>query len=318
MTSITLGPFFDQPLHPAQWNRPAGSDDYRVTTTFDGLDLVNGGPHEAVDVGDGQGRPAPLLSPVNGPARGLYHFDTAIGIEFRLPDGWSIKCWHLSKTLPVQMIPGQSAVGRWIIVKQGQQVGMTGHSGTDIRVGKTTMPMPWHTHIELWDGTERRDIEPYLFGQPLTISAEDTSVPTFGGAAVHAVDGAPQYRLTFNSWQRTEPRRGSDTEIHVFPAGTVFSAAITVSGEDIGGNDQWLECRLYSSDKYRLGYVHTSVAERVAGTTGVSPDEYQAATEKIASVTASFLALQEQAASDFDLVASRATDSAKRLRAKKP
>jgi hypothetical protein len=71
---------------------------YAITTTFDGRDLINGGMHMAVDVGN-LGMDDPILSPVTGRARGLYHFDTAIGIEYELGGSWVLQLWHLNATL---------------------------------------------------------------------------------------------------------------------------------------------------------------------------------------------------------------------------
>lgn len=174
MTEILLGSFFDQPVHVASWRRPAsgaGLDDYRVTNPFTGPDLINKGQvHGAVDVGDGQGSPQPLLAPRTCLARGLYHWDGAIGMEFALAPGISAIAWHLSRTLPVATVAGRAAKGAWANVTKGRQYGLTGNTGKQ--------PMPYHTHLELWIGSRRVDIEPHLplverAARPIVIPEED-------------------------------------------------------------------------------------------------------------------------------------------------
>lgn len=139
---------------------------YAITTTFDGEDLVNGGLHQAVDVGN-FGMDDPITSPITGRARGLYHYDTAIGIEYELGDGWMLELWHLNATLStgLAMTPGRSDTGDWVDVTRGQVCGRTGNSGALVN-GK---PMPAHTHIRLERGGQPHDIAPYLLGRPFTL-----------------------------------------------------------------------------------------------------------------------------------------------------
>lgn len=143
---------------------------YAITGQFDGIDLVNGGKHEATDVGN-FGMDDPILSPIDGRGRGLYHFDTAIGVEYELGDGWSLELWHLNATLSagLTMVPGRSDVGDWIPVKRGMVCGRTGNSGALVN-GR---PMPAHTHITLERGGQPYDVEPYLLGRPFVTAPED-------------------------------------------------------------------------------------------------------------------------------------------------
>ena len=139
----TLAPFLAFPLHPATWGRPAGSHDYRVTNDYNGPDLINGGIHRAVDVGNFR-QGDTVKAPVACRARGITHTDGAIGVQFDLGGGWQFELWHLSKHL---------LSGTFQPVAQGQAVGATGASG---RVAGA------HTHIELKRNGEKVDPEPYL------------------------------------------------------------------------------------------------------------------------------------------------------------
>jgi len=161
IVTITLEPLFDRPLHPRNYARPPksqpGWDHYAITGQFadkDALPANQGQQHRAVDCGDKQGRPAPLLAPFTCRYRGLFHWDGAIGIEGQLAPLLSVIVWHLSKTISGKPIPGVLARGPWVEAKAGQQIGMTGNTGVQ--------PMPFHSHIELWSDGARIDPEPHL------------------------------------------------------------------------------------------------------------------------------------------------------------
>lgn len=157
---------FDKPVHPALWLRPAGSLDYRVTGSFYGVDLVNGGIHQATDVGNGQ-TGHPVLAPADRRARGLRNYSRngtdALGLEFALGGGYRLELWHLSQTLPVpdeNKPAGQNSYGSWRDVRRDEVVGRTGNSGALVG-GKA---MPAHTHIRLTLNGVPIDPEPYLLG----------------------------------------------------------------------------------------------------------------------------------------------------------
>lgn len=166
-----IGPIFDKPVHPPNWQRPAwgqpGYLDYRVTGTFDGIDLVNGGTHQATDVGNGDvGHP--VVSPGNIRARGLRNYSRiaplatdALGVEFDMGEGVRIEVWHLSDTLLVADLnsaPGVTTVGPWQEVTAGQTVARTGNSGAQVG-GKA---MPAHSHVVGERNGVRFDMQPYL------------------------------------------------------------------------------------------------------------------------------------------------------------
>jgi hypothetical protein len=176
--SLVLGTLFERPLHRLNWERPAGNADFRITNPFDGPDLINGGLHGAVDIGDKTGRPAPLLSPINGRCRGRVHWDTALGIEFDLGNGWNLQVWHLSETLPTDPKVG---VGGWYRCRRLQRMAMTGNSGP--------AGLPYHSHVELRDPSGARvDPEPHLFGAPIEGAVDDMAIFTDTAGSPHEGD----------------------------------------------------------------------------------------------------------------------------------
>lgn len=165
--SLTLGPLFDQPLHPTNWQRPssgAGTDDFRVTGSFYGRDLVNGGTHGATDVGNGR-TGNPVLMPASCPVRALHHFDSALGLEWMLGGGWFMEAWHLGSTLlAMPARPGSgTARSKWYgHFQRGEMVGRTGATGSRVQIGGVWQPMPAHTHVQITHNGERVDPERYL------------------------------------------------------------------------------------------------------------------------------------------------------------
>lgn len=174
---------------------------YAITTTFDGRDLVNGGEHMAVDVGN-FGMNDPILSPITGRARGLYHYDTAIGIEYDLGAGWTLQLWHLNATLSagLALVPGRSDAGDWVDVVRGQVCGRTGNSGALVN-GR---PMPAHTHIELEKDGKRYDVAPYLLGRPFDPQEDDMKLPEAGYFAVGKVGPGNRLRIDHTTTDGSE------------------------------------------------------------------------------------------------------------------
>ena len=140
---MILGNLFAYPLHPYTWKPPAGSRDYRVTTTYYGKDLINGGIHRAVDVGNFR-TGDPVYAPVNCLASARIHFDGAIGVIFDLGNEWLLEAWHLEIAFL-----GQNPLP----VVKGALVGRTGASGK---------VFGGHTHIELKHRGIKVDPEPFL------------------------------------------------------------------------------------------------------------------------------------------------------------
>lgn len=153
MSSVTLAPFLAFPLHVESWasygRDRKGSIDYRVTNTFSGPDLVNGGAHRAVDVGNTR-RGDQVRSPITGKVRGLKHTDGALGAEFLLGGVVTLELWHLDKVYPAPV---------WTDVRVGEPVGVTGATGGTLQNGT---PMPAHTHIALKLDGLPVDPEPHL------------------------------------------------------------------------------------------------------------------------------------------------------------
>lgn len=144
--TVDLTKLMAYPVHGPEWDRPGASRDYRITTTFDGIDLVNGGPHEAVDLGNLRTHD-PIYAPASCRAMGLRHWDGAIGVRLELGPDLLLDAWHLDSTTV--------AVGAWTPVAAGQIVGRTGRSGQVTGA---------HTHLELTRAGRRRDPTRYLLG----------------------------------------------------------------------------------------------------------------------------------------------------------
>lgn len=178
MSELVLGPIFDRPLHPAPWcdyGRKRGTTgcpryDYRVTNTFDGKDLLNGGTHRAVDAGNAA-IGWPVLAPADCRVRARYHFDGALGLDLDLGHGLVLTLWHLSwLAFYVPVVQGKSTDGAWHDVKRGQVIGKTGNTGARLPDGS---PMPAHTHAELRRDGVLIDPEAYLLGAPIPLDEED-------------------------------------------------------------------------------------------------------------------------------------------------
>jgi len=165
----TLGPLFRRPLHVASWSRPLNgptANHFRVTNTFDGPDLINGGKHDAIDVGNktrlppalggNTGAGEPVIAPMDCLVRPIYHYDGALGLDLSLTPSLTLRLWHLSQLDYFVAAPNGkfTSVGTWDTVLAGRQIGITGNTGKQ--------PMPAHTHIELWRDRQRIDPEPFL------------------------------------------------------------------------------------------------------------------------------------------------------------
>lgn len=152
---IDLTRLMAYPVHPPDWQRPRGCRDYRITNPFDGVDLVNGGLHQAVDLGN-LGEGDPIRAPSDCMARSLTSANQALGVQLVLGGVTTLEAWHLSRA---------DVPNTWTAVPAGEVLGLTGHSGV-MPDGK---PMPGHTHVELKHDGMRFDPAPYLLGEPLQV-----------------------------------------------------------------------------------------------------------------------------------------------------
>lgn len=151
--------FLEYPIHPAAWKRPTGNVDYRITADYRSTDLINGGLHRAVDVGNFR-QGDPVYAPADCTAIALRHFDGALGVLFLAEQEHAWELWHLGSVLV-------SFQGTEVL--QGQRVGTTGNTGRQ--------PMPDHTHIELERQGVRIDPESYLLGADFPYFARGDQVP---------------------------------------------------------------------------------------------------------------------------------------------
>jgi hypothetical protein len=261
------------PIHPQTWIRPTGNTDFRVTQRFAVPDSFYGGSqqHNAVDLGNFRCGDA-VVAMAPGIARRTQDNATALGAKTDAlgmivdhGNGIQSEYWHLQGY----------AVASGVRVATGQHIAS---------VGRTGLGDVCHLHVEVKRFGVRIDPEPLMFGTPLTI--EEDSPMDFGGAELASIPGSATFTLTTGSHFRSSPERTDTNSLQVFPKGQPFSAAFTVKGEAIGGNDQWHETRLYTGSKYRLGYIHTSVATRQdAPTTDGSKAELDAALVQISALT---------------------------------
>lgn len=244
----------------------ANGKPYAITTTFDGRDLVNGGMHMAVDVGN-FGMDDPIKA-VSRRGRGLYHYDGAIGYEDDLGNGWTLQRWHLNTTWAagLSLIPGRSDVGDWADVQIGQTVGRTGNTGALVN-GR---PMPAHTHIELERNGQRYDVAPHLLGQPFDPNQENHM--KVAGKFVRHIHNRRSV-LTGDAHLRRGVLAGEDASLAVMPKGTGLYPIFVVEGRPVGAaadRHEWYAAVLYvNPDQAKavgsvetgrvLGYVHSSV-----------------------------------------------------------
>ena len=126
------------------------SPDYRITARYNSPDILNGGMHQAVDVGNFRIND-PLKAPASCKVMGLKHSDGALGVKFNLGGGWAFELWHLNRVDP--------PLNKWESVGRGEEIGLTGNTGATLPDGS---PMPGHVHIELELNGNRVDPEPYL------------------------------------------------------------------------------------------------------------------------------------------------------------
>lgn len=267
MTAVTLGSMFSYPLHVASWQRPKGNVDYRVTNPFDGPDFLNGGKHEATDVGNTRLGDT-IRAPMACAAMGMRHTDSALGVRFNLGYGVTIDLWHLSKTL---------TVGKWQPLAKGQACGATGNTGARLPDGS---PMPAHTHIAASRNGVPFDVEPYLpmverAAIPLPLTEEsDVVIP---GKFLRHVQNR---RATVTTDSHFRASGGTDDSLGVLPAGTVLYPVWVTELRAVGtapDRSEWYGAAAYVGGKYQAGVVHSSVLPRTADGSGVLLEPIEAA-----------------------------------------
>lgn len=275
----TLAALFAKPLHVITWRRPLFSTDLRVTNPYDGPDLVNGGIHRATDAGSynrlvaGSGMNVPVIAPMKCPARGLHHYDGALGVDFSVGPNLSLQVWHLGTTLPVDPPSGKTtSAGPWQLVDPGQQVGLTGQTGLGTGA---------HSHIELWDHGARIDPEPYLeMVEKPAIPLPEEDMKLSGTFVRHVVNR--QGRLTANTNFRRGVTPDDNGIIAVLPATALFIPTVVVKGLPAGTAPDREE--YYGGIKTAVpgapgdwfGYVHSSLLPRTPDGKGVALDPIEA------------------------------------------
>lgn len=273
-----------EPLHPPEWERPAGNLEFRVTQTFDHVNLeFSSKPHGALDLGNGR-LGAIVTAAADGKviAEGYlkepwsqsttrYGTGNYGGIMAVIDhgNGWTTVYAHLSATV---ITAGQA-------VKAGQYIGTLGDTGSAKGQG--------HLHFEVWRNGVRVDPWP-LLAQNYVAPLPDTSI---GGNAMPTTAGLVQIvnRKTVigNDVKaarfRADATRESAT-LAIFEAGTVVIPVYKVSGEAVGGDTTWYVAANYVDERHRyeIGCYHASVLdplepnERVVDEGAVSQAEQEA------------------------------------------
>jgi hypothetical protein len=248
------------PLHRSEWVRPAGNTDFRVTQQFNSPDFYwkNIDPakaalgHRATDIGNARCG-WPIVAMAAGTATRLKDNATnlgaptdALGIKIDHGSGITTEYWHLDSY----------SIANGALVKPGTEIG---------KVGKTGLGQVCHCHIEGKRNGIKFDPEPLMFGGSInTTEITEEFDMRFGGAELKILDGArDEFALTASSHFRAGPTRQS-TSLQIFPAGTIFYATVSVDGELIGSNDQWVPTFQYVGSAYVLGFYHASVIQRKA------------------------------------------------------
>lgn len=185
MSTVSLGGLMTYPIHPASWQRPSGNVGYRITNHFDGPDYVNGGVHQATDIGNFR-KGDPVRMPTGAErARAVRDVAGTLGVEIDFGHGLTVTAWHLDKV----NVPSQ-----WTAFSAGSLLGITGNSPGSYRAPDGAVrTMPQHTHLEGRRNGVKFDLEPYLLGQPLPLEV-DMNTPSGGRALVAGIVG-PGNRL---------------------------------------------------------------------------------------------------------------------------
>lgn len=165
------------PVHPAEWKRPAGNTDFRVTQTFDAVDYYHqdGRRHNAVDLGNFTCGPAVVaMAPgivrlVKDNATALGARTDALGAVIDHGEGITTEYWHLNAW----------TVAQGARVTAGQQIGI---------VGRTGLGDVCHLHIEAKRNGVRFDPEPLIFGGSIG-EEDDMPLPVGMTALVQGVIG---------------------------------------------------------------------------------------------------------------------------------
>lgn len=163
----------------------------------------------------------------------------ALGIRIDHGHGVLSEIWHASQWLIENGSP----------VNAGQPI---------CTVGNTGVSTGCHAHIEIKVNGIRIDPEPMMFGASLTIDSEDDM--RYSGSQLKVLPSAAQFKLNSGSHFRAAATRLSES-LRIFTAGTVIYPSVSIDGELIGDNDQWVPCFMYTGAAYVWGHFHTSVVD---------------------------------------------------------
>jgi len=243
-----------KPVHPANWQRPAGNTDFRVTQDYDSLDgYYQGTPHRAVDLGNFRCGDD-VVAMAAGTLRRTSDSAGALGAIIEHGGGISTEYWHLDG----YVLPASGKIA------SGQKFGV---------VGDTGLGGVCHLHVEAKRDGVRFDPEPLIFGG--SVDTEDGDMVIYGSDPTHVVNR--NARLTTSSKFRSEARLkdagGTDTTITTLPQGSLINPILKVTGQSVGtapDKTDWYYGIKTLSGKATMGCVHSSVLPRTADGKGVN------------------------------------------------
>lgn len=256
---MKLGPVVThelRPMRPAGVPRPADAGlAFYVTQRFYTADYYwsNADPskatqlHGATDIGNTRCGD-PIIAPADGTVRRLTDNATAygaptnaLGVELRLSPDVTMEFWHLNGWT---VATGQRVV-------KGQQLGIVGHTG----LGNVC-----HCHIEGKRRGVKFDIEPYLFGAELALSAEEEAPDDMmleGEFKNHVFN--KQVAVSGNDAAFRASPFIKDNVLKRFDAGTTFYPVVEVAGQKVGDHNTWFGGLLWVGGGWAFGYFHMSV-----------------------------------------------------------
>lgn len=195
--------------------------------------------------------------------------------------GWMVVVRHADgyKSIYAHMQPDSSPLKPGQRVEAGALLGKVGASGSAAGAP--------HLHFGIQrNGT---DVDPW----PLVTASED-DVPTFGAGELKYAAGSPTFVIVEDANFRADPTTALPP-LGLLAKGTTFRAAFAVTGQSVGGNDQWYETRKWASGRFRLGYIHSSAAARVAQPEPPAPADCSAQDAKLQEAGQRFAAIEAAA-----------------------
>lgn len=219
---------------------PDPESGFRVTRPFADESMPQYGPHDGLDIGNGQSG-ADILAMAEGEVYQAF-WDSASGgagiVRIDHGGGWSTGYAHMNV----------------IRVTAGQRVSKGAHIAD---LDTTGWASGAHLHYDVTEGAERRDPWPYC---NLDFSSEGIGM----GTAYKTSEFEPITNRRFLTLAGARFRADTTTEAEVyteFPAGQLIVPHAIVQGQNVNGSTDWYLAWAYADGKYREGALHESTIE---------------------------------------------------------